>query len=429
MMNKSAEISYAKELDSQDELAGYRERFMIADPELIYLDGNSLGRLPLETIDHLRDQIDNQWGKSLIRGWNEGWYEKPTELGARLAKLIGAAPDEVVVCDTTSVNIFKLATAALRYQAGRSDVISDEQNFPTDLYVLQGVIDLLDKSHQLKLVKSEDSITINDEDLKGAITENTALVSLTQVAFKSAYMYDIEDITRYAHDRGALVLWDLCHSVGAVPLQLSKWDVDLAVGCTYKYLNGGPGGPAFLYVKKELQKKLHSPIWGWFADRDPFAFNLQFRPAEGISRFQISTPHILSMAAIEPALEILLEAGIDRIREKSVKQTEYLIYLAQEVLLPLGYRIGSPLEPSKRGSHVSLRHPEAYRICRALIDPQPGDTTLRVIPDFRAPDNIRLGIAPLYTSFQEIHRAADRLRVILEEEIYQRYSKEQLKVT
>jgi kynureninase len=279
------------------------------------------------------------------------------------------------------------------------------------------------------LIRSEDTISIPDKNVQDAINEDTALVALTQVAFKSAYMYDIGQITSLAHDNGALTLWDLSHSIGAVPLQLNDWNVDLAVGCTYKYLNGGPGSPAFLYVRKDLQNQLFPPIWGWFADKSPFAFNLEFTPTEGISRYQISTPHILSMAGIEPALDILLEAGMDRLREKSIQQTEYLINLAREYLLPLGFTLGSPLDASRRGSHVSLRHPEAYRICRALIAPQPEDTTLRVIPDFRAPDNIRLGIAPIYTSYRDIYRAMERLKIILEKEIYRNYSKTQLAVT
>ena len=428
-MKNITEELYALQLDEQDPLAGFRERFVIDDPDLIYLDGNSLGRLPKQTIPHIQDLVENQWGKTLIRGWNEGWFEKPTSLGARLAKLIGAQPDEVVVCDTTSVNLFKLATAALRYQQGRIKVVSDEFNFPTDLYIYQGVIDLLGNRHYLDLIKSEDSISITDAAVAAAITDDTALVALTQVAFKSAFMYDIEKITATAHQAGALTLWDLSHSVGAVPLELNNWEADLAVGCTYKYLNGGPGSPAFLYVRKDLQEKLLSPIWGWFADQDPFAFNLDFSPTEGISRFQISTPHILSMAGIEPALDLLLEAGMDRIREKSVKQTEYLIDLALEILIALGFQIGSPRDFSRRGSHISLRHPEAYRICRALIDPEEKDTNLRVIPDFRAPDNIRLGIAPLYTSYKDIRRAVYRLQEIIQKKVYQNYSSEQLKVT
>jgi len=353
----------------------------------------------------------------------------PTVLGSRIAQLIGARDDEVVVCDTTSVNLFKLAAAALRYQAGKKILVSDEFNFPTDLYVFQGVIDLLNDGHKLNLIRSEDSISISEDNINNAITGDTALVAHTEVAFKSAFMYDIQKVTELAHKQGALTMWDLCHSVGAVPLELNEWNVDLAVGCTYKYLNGGPGSPAFLYVRKDLQKELLPPIWGWFADKAPFAFNLDFSPADNISRYQISTPHILSMAGIEPALEIPMEAGMDQLREKSVKQTDYLIYLAQELLVPLGFEIGSPLDSSLRGSHVSLRHPEAYRICRALIDPQPGDTNLKVIPDFRAPNNIRLGIAPLYTSFTDIHRALYRLKAIVEDGIYQNYSKKQMKVT
>ncbi len=425
----NTEDRYAIQLDNQDPLASYRERFIISDPDLIYLDGNSLGRLPKETIPHLQDLVEEQWGKDLIGGWNKGWFEMPTVLGSRIAKLIGARDDEVVVCDTTSVNLFKLAAAALRYQKGKKVLVSDEFNFPTDLYIFQGVIDLLNNGHTIDLIRSEDSISIPEENIKKSITDNTALVALTQVAFKSAFMYDIQKVTKLAHDQGTLTMWDLSHSVGAVPLMLNEWNVDLAVGCTYKYLNGGPGSPAFLYVRKELQEELFPPIWGWFADKAPFEFNLDFSPANNISRYQISTPHILSLAGIEPALDILLEAGMDQLREKSIKQTDYLIFLAQELLVPLGFEIGSPLDSAQRGSHVSLRHPEAYRICRALINPKPDDTDLKVIPDFRAPNNIRLGIAPLYTSFMDIHRALHRLQTIVEHKIFQKYSKEQLKVT
>ena len=428
-MEKNTQIKYAQDLDQQDPLASFRDRFVISDPDLIYLDGNSLGRLPMDTMQHIQDVVENQWGKDLINSWNKGWFEKPSIIGSRLAELIGAKPDEVLVCDTTSVNLYKLAAAALLYQKDKTELLSDEFNFPTDLYVFQGVIDILGKGHQLKLIQSANSITIDDEAVENEINTDTALVALTQVAFKSGFMYDIKKVTELAHQAGALVLWDLCHSVGAVPLELNNWDVDLAVGCTYKYLNGGPGSPAFLYVRKDLQNLLRPPIWGWFADKSPFAFNLDFTPAEGINRFQISTPHILSMAGIEPALEILLEAGIESLRNKSIRQTEYLIYLVQEWLAPLGFELGSPLDPNIRGSHVSVRHPEAYRICRALINPKSGDTSLRVIPDFRAPNNIRLGIAPLYTSYEDIYRALKRIKAILEDGIYQNYSEQQLSVT
>jgi kynureninase len=428
-MDEIINQSYADQLDSEDPLASFRDKFLIDDPDLVYLDGNSLGRLPKATIPVINDLVENQWGKGLIEGWNAGWYEMPTRLGSKIASLIGAKPDEVVVCNSTSINLFKLAAAALKYQEKKKVLVSDELNFPTDLYIYQGVIDLLGGKHQLHLMPSEDSITISDQALEKSINADTALVALTQVAFKSAFMYDIKMVTALAHDHGALAFWDLSHSIGAVPLNLNQWDVDLAVGCTYKYLNGGPGSPAFLYVRRDLQEKLFPPIWGWFADRDPFAFNLEFSPADDISRFQISTPQILSMAGIEPALEILIEAGMDRLRDKSSKQTQYLVELADQILLPLGFSLGSPRDPSRRGSHISLRHPEAYRICRALINPQPDDTNLKVIPDFRAPDNIRLGIAPLYTSFNDIFRAINRLKEIVENGIYQNYSKSKLKVT
>ena len=264
--------------------------------------------------------------------------------------------------------------------------------------------------------------------ITGILTdEDTALVSLTHVAFKSAFMYDMAKVTEMAHHAGALVLWDLSHSIGAVPLDLGGCNVDLAVGCTYKYLNGGPGSPAFLYVRRDLQEQLSQPMWGWFAAADPFAFDLEFKPAQDISRYRVGTPPMLSMKAVEPAVDLLLEVGIERLRAKSLQQTAYLIFLADQWLQPLGFTLGSPRQGGMRGSHVSLRHPEAYRINRALIEsPAPA---VKVIPDFRTPDNIRLGIAPLYTTFTEIHRALDRMRVIVEDKIYEQYSSERLAVT
>jgi kynureninase len=240
-------------------------------------------------------------------------------------------------------------------------------------------------------------------------------------------MYDMGRVTALAHEMGALALWDLSHSVGAVPLEVNAWDVDLAVGCTYKYLNGGPGAPAFLYMRRDLQAELLQPIWGWFADQNPFAFELDFHPAPDISRFRVGTLPMLSLKALEPALDIHLEAGMERLRRKSVLQSEYLIYLADRWLSPLGFTLGSPRQADRRGSHVSLRHPEGYRINRALIESPP--PALRVIPDFRAPDNIRLGIAPLYNTFAEIHQALWRMRVVVEERIYEQYPKERLPVT
>jgi kynureninase len=427
MMRFSTSFELAQKLDKQDNLAHFRESFVVSDPDLIYLDGNSLGRLPKATIGHMQELIERDWGDRLIRLWNDGWSNTPTELGAKIAGLIGAQPDEVLVCESTSTNLFKLAAAALRARPERNKIVSDVFNFPTDLYIFQGIIDLLGNRHQLELIPSRDSITIHPEDIISSLDEDTALLSLTHVAFKSAFMHDMEVVTGLAHQVGALTLWDLSHSVGAVPIQLNSCDVDLAVGCTYKYLNGGPGAPAFLYVRKDLQPKLIPPIWGWFAAKAPFDFELEFKPSADISRFRIGTPPMLSMKAIEPAVDLHLQAGMDHLRQKSVLQTEYLIYLASEWLFPLGFSLGSPVDPAQRGSHVSLRHPEAFRICRAMIESKP--PAVRVIPDFRTPDNIRLGITPIYTSFTDIHRALDRIRVILTEVVYERFSGERQGVT
>lgn len=414
-------------LDAQDPLAAFRDEFIIRDPGLIYLDGNSLGRLPKRSLAYLNTVIREQWGERLIRSWNDSWMETPALIGGKIAQLIGAQADEVRISDSTSVNLFKLVAAALRARPGRSKIVSDVFNFPSDLYIFQGAIDMLGQDHRLELIPSEDSISIPMEVVEAALDEDTALVSLSHVAFKSAFLYDMERVTDLAHQAGALVLWDLSHSAGAVPVELNNSNADLAVGCTYKYLNGGPGSPAFLYVRRDLQNDLIPPIWGWFAARSPFDFGLDFSPAEDISRFQVGTPPVLSVKAIDPALDLLLEAGIETLRAKSVQQTEYLIYLFDQWLAPLDFRLGSPRQAEKRGSHISIRHPEGYRITRALIESPP--PAIRVIPDFRSPDNIRLGIAPIYTTFTEINLALERIRTILEKRIYEQYPHEKLAVT
>jgi kynureninase len=427
MNNANTDISLARELDAQDELASFRDEFVIDDPNLIYLDGNSLGRLPKRTVNVMQNTIEQEWGKRLIRAWNDGWINTPTELGAKIAKLVGAHADEILVTEATSINLFKLSVAALQARPNRAGVVSDVLNFPSDLYILQGIINLLGKNHYLKLISSADGITIAPDAVDAAIDNDTALVSLTHVAFKSAYMHNMARVTEKAHEVGALMLWDLSHSVGAVPVDLNGCNVDLAVGCTYKYLNGGPGSPAFLYMRRDLQVQLSQPMWGWFASENPFAFELDFTPASDISRYRVGTPPMISMRALEPAIDILLEATMERLRAKSIKQTEYLIFLADQWLTPLGFTLGTPRQAEMRGSHVSLRHLESYRISRALIESPP--PAVQVIPDFREPDNIRLGITPLYTTFTEIHQALNRMRTIVEEKIYEQYSIERLSVT
>jgi kynureninase len=421
MQPTSAE--HARYLDSIDPLARCRDEFVIEDPSLIYLDGNSLGRLPLRTRERLRAVVDHEWGERLIRGWGDGWFEAPQRVGAKIARLIGARADEVVVADSTSVNFFKLVMAALAARPGRRRVVSDEMNFPSDLYVLQGALRLAGPDYALDLARSEDGLTIPTSAIASALNPDTALVSLTHTAFKSGYIYDMPAVTEAAHAAGALMLWDLSHSVGAMPLDLNSAGVDLAVGCTYKYLNGGPGAPAFLYVRRDLQEQLINPIWGWFGQQGQFDFKLDYQPAAGAQRFLVGTPPMLSLAAVEPAVDLMLEVGLDRLRAKSVAQTEYLIALWEERLRPHGVTLNSPRDPTQRGSHVSLGHPEALRIDRALIE------EMNVIPDFRYPDNLRLGVAPLYTSFTDIYAGLTRLETVLVERRYEKYPVERPEVT
>ena len=418
----------ALQLDEKDDLHHFRNKFYFSGKDQIYLDGNSLGRLPLATQDLLQNNIIAKWGNELINSWNQEWYELPETISRKIASIVGAGEGEIATCDSTSINLYKLAQAALNRQKGRTQIVSDELNFPTDLYVLQSIISRSGNNHKLVKAPSNDGDNqVRTEELSGLINENTAIVMLSHVAFKSAFMYDMQKINEIAHRNGALVIWDLSHAAGAVPLQLSASDADLAVGCTYKYLNGGPGSPAFLYVNKKLQNELVSPVWGWFGEHQPFDFNPQYRPAHGIRKFMVGTPPILSLAAVEPGLNLILEAGINNLRVKSVSQTEYLIFLAKRFLLPLGFKFGSPLYPKARGSHVSLQHPESYRICRALIHPI--DEHPAVIPDFRAPDNIRFGITPLYTTFSEIYTAVRRVEEIVKIHLYEKYSDKRDAVT
>ncbi len=414
-MNRQADPEYAAELDAQDPLANFRERFFIADPDLIYMDGNSLGRLPQSTVTFAEDLIQHQWGERLIRNWNEGWFIAPERVGAKIAHLIGAEPDEVIIADSTSVNLFKLVVAALRFQIGRSHILTDNLNFPSDVYVLQGVIDLLDKKHQLVVVSSPDGIYGPEDEIQDRLDSQTALLILSHTVYKSGFIYDMPALTASAHAAGALMLWDLSHSVGSVPIDLNAAQVDLAVGCTYKYLNGGPGAPAFLYIRRDLQDVLRNPIAGWMGQRNPFNFDFEYRPTTGLRHFLTGTYPVVSLSLIESGVDVLLEAGLDNLRAKSLCQSEYLINLWEELLKPLGFTLNTPREADRRGSHVSLGHVEGLRIDQALIH------EMNVLPDFRPPDTIRLGIAPIYTSYRDIHTTVMRMQKVVTDCLYEKY--------
>lgn len=421
-MTVHTDAAYAAELDAADELATFRERFVDDEPGLIYLDGNSLGRLPEAAVALAADLVRRQWGGRLIRGWNEGWFEAPERLGAKIARLIGATPDEVIIADSTSVNLFKLAVGALQLQADRTRIVSDELNFPSDLYIFQGVIALLGGRHTLTLAASPDGIHGAEQAILAQL-DGAALLSLSHTTFKSGYTYDMAALSTAARAAGALTLWDLSHSVGSVPIDLATAGADMAVGCCYKYLNGGPGAPAFLYVRRELHERVLNPITGWMGQRDLFAFATDYSPAPGIRRYLSGTPAVIALSLIEPGLDLLLEAGMQRLRAKSLRQSAYLIALWEQLLAPLGFTLNTPRDPARRGSHISLGHPHALGIDLALI------REANILPDFRAPDNIRLGIAPLYNSFTDLHTAVDALRRIVLEGRYTQYMAEAPTVT
>lgn len=406
----------ATELDRIDPLKEFRKEFVSDDDSVIYLDGNSLGRLPLTASERINTVVNREWGGRMIRSWNENWWKMPLRAASRISKIIGAKENEVIVCDSTSLNLYKLASAALKLNKSKKKIISEEISFPGDLYILQGLIDHMDEGHKLELAASNDGMGIDYAEFERLIDNNTALLVLSLVSFKSARMHNMHKITELAHKFGALVIWDLCHAAGAVPVDLNASNSDMAVGCTYKYLNCGPGSPAYLYVREDLQAELVSPIWAWFGDKSPFDFNLQYQASESIRKYMSGTSAILSMCTIEPAVDILLRAGINGIREKSIRMTDFFIRMYHDFLENEGYQLGSPENHDIRGSHISLKHPDAYRISKALIDPSCGNIT--IIPDYRPPENLRFGFAPLYNTFSEIvSTVAELCRIVQEDEI------------
>jgi len=400
-----ADRAEAVALDAGDPLAAFHERFTVADDGLIYLDGNSLGRLPRETPARMAEVVEEQWGTRLIRGWNEGWVELPTTLGDRLGEgLLGADAGQVAVADSTSVCFYKLAAAALNARPDQTEIITDVDNFPTDRYVLESLA--VDRGLTIRWIEADPHAGPDPGQVADAITGETALVTFSHVAYRSAFVLDVPAITEIAHDAGALTLLDLSHSAGAVPVTLDADGVDLAVGCTYKYLNGGPGSPAFLYVRRDHQTDLHQPIWGWLGRRDPFEMAAGYVPAAGIARMLSGTPPVLALTAAAVGIELTVEAGIAAIREKSIALTEYAIGLIDAWLAPLGAGVGSPRDPARRGSHVALIHPEARTLTERLIE-------AGVIVDFRTPDVIRFGLSPLTTRFTDVYDGLERLRELL----------------
>ena len=396
----------ATELDTSDPLGSYPDRFAI-DPEIVYLDGNSLGCLPWTTVERLHDAIALEWGARGVRAWDEGWLELPLEVGDQLGDaVLGAGPGQVVVADSTTVCFYKLACAALDARPGRRKILTDLDNFPTDRYVLEG----LARDRQVVWLEGDPCGGPEPEAVAAVVDEDTALVTFSHVSYRSAHIADMAAINSIVRDAGALMLWDLSHSAGSVPLSLDGDHAPLAVGCTYKYLNGGPGAPAFMYVARELQAEIHQPIWGWLGRRDPFEMAPGYEAAPGIGGFLSGTPPVLALTAVDEGVRIVAEAGMDAIRAKGIALTELAIALADERLASLGVSVASPRDPARRGAHVALAHPHARALCARLIE-------VGVIPDFRRPDVIRFGLSPLTTRFVDVWDGVQALRTLLRDKV------------
>ena len=395
----------ARELDAADPLAAYRERFVGAETSLVYFDGNSLGRPLRATGPRLAAFVEREWGGRLIRGWDERWFDLPRTLGDRLgAVCLGAASGQVAIGDSTTVLLYKLMRAAVAARPGRTEIVLDRDQFPTDRYVAAGVA--AEAGLELRWIDVDPGSGVTAEQLSAVVGPQTALVVLNHVAYRSAWLADAPELTRIVHEAGALVLWDLCHSAGVVPVELDAWDVDLAVGCTYKYLNGGPGSPAFLYVAERHQEELSQPIQGWMGAEDPFLMGPSYVPAAGIRRFLSGTPAIVGMLALEDMVDLVAEVGLAAVRAKSTALTEHAIEVSTRLLAPHGVVLASPLDPALRGGHVTLNHPLMREATAALWQRD-------VIPDYRDPDGLRIGLSPLSTSYAEVTAGLEGVRDVL----------------
>jgi kynureninase len=399
------------ELDAADALAGYRSRFVGVDDSAVaaYLDGNSLGRPLRVTTERLTEFLEHAWGRRLIRSWDEAWMIEPTSLGDRLAAVtLGAAPGQTIVADSTSVLLYKLLRAAVDAQRGRDEILIDRANFPTDRFVVEGIA--AERGLTIRWLDAPHAAGVRPADVAAATSFRTAVLVLSHVAYRSGFLADLPAISRIAHDAGALILWDLCHSVGVIPIELDAAQVDLAVGCTYKYLNGGPGAPAFCYIATDLQDQIQQPIWGWMGADEPFAMAERYRPASGVRRFISGTPPVLAMQPVKDMVDLIDEAGVLAVRAKSIALTEHAIALFDQQLSSLGAVLASPRDPAERGSHVTVDHPRFAEVTAALWHQG-------VIPDFRPPNGIRIGLSPLSTSFAELEHGIGAIAQLLREPI------------
>jgi kynureninase len=401
----ATDLEAIRRLDRDDSLAAFRAEFELP-PGIVYLDGNSLGAMPKAATEIARRVVEKEWSQGLVRSWNDaGWYELPRRLGAKIAGLVGAEAGEVVMTDATGINLFKVVAAALTLRPDRRVVVMEGSNFPTNNYSVQGLFSLLGDRYQLRFVEAD--------SIAGAITDDVAVVCLTHVHYKHGHVHDMAAITARAQAAGALVVWDLCHSAGALPVELNACGADFAVGCTYKYLNGGPGAPAYLFVAKRHHGQALQPLTGWWSHEAPFAFERDYRPAPGIAQMLSGTQPVLSMAVAEAGIDIAVRAPIGAVREKSSRMGELFLALVEKGCAAQGLRVACPRDARSRGSQIALSHPDAYAIMRALID-------RGVIGDFRAPDVLRFGLTPLYLRYEDVYQAVNVLQQVMATQAWRR---------
>lgn len=410
---------FAAALDRTNPLRDARDQFVIAD-ETIYFDGNSLGRLPKATMGALHTLISDEWGRNLIRSW-PSWIERSVEIADKLGRVaLGVEPGQVTICDSTTINLYKVIDAACELRPGRNTILIEKDNFPTDLYVVQGIAQA--RGMSVELIQSDIDAGISTEGLATLLSSDVAVVLLSHVAYRSGALADMVGITEVVHEAGALMVWDLSHSAGSVTIPLTESGADFAVGCTYKYLNGGPGAPAYLYVRRDLLDSIRQPIWGWFSQQDQFAMDATYSPAPGITKFTTGTPNMLGTTAVGVGLDTIESVGIEAVGQAGQLLTGYALMLAEHWLSALGFAVASPRQASRRGAHLTLHHDAAWQICQAMI-------ARGVVPDFRTPDRVRLGFAPVTTSFTEIWDGFDVIRQIAESGEYEAFPTERKSVT
>ncbi|MBA3339012.1 MAG: kynureninase [Geodermatophilaceae bacterium] len=402
---RACDLADARRRDDEDPLGEFRERFLIGPAPVAYLDGNSLGRPPKATIARLNELLTQEWAGRLILSWEERWVDLPAQVGDQLGEtVLGAAPGQTLIADSTTVNLFKVLHAACGLRPDRAEIVVDDANFPTDRFIVEAIA--ADRGLTVRWVSPDPESGVRLDELAGVLGPQTAVVSLSHVDYRSGYIADLAGITAAVHDAGALAVWDLCHSAGVVPIALDAAEVDFAVGCTYKYLNAGPGAPAFLFVADRHLPLVEQPISGWFGAADTFAMAARYEPAPDVRRMLSGTPSVLGIVAVQEGVKLIAEAGLDRIRTKGVDLTEYAIALADRRLAPFGATVASPRAARERGGHVTIRCARAEDVTRRLI-------AAAVVPDFRNPDLIRLGMSPLTTSYEEVWLAIDIFAGIL----------------